>query len=239
MAVSTRSTAASSGTLTDVQRKGAGFGRWLRGALERSGLSVSQLSQEADLPQGLVRAYLNDCLTPDGRHRMPGADAVRRMAEVMDLPAAEALRILGHSVPADLEAPSGLSVLPSSTQAALARAVNSILSGHIVELPVVQRVPHEAQAVTLEGIEARYPVLKAMVAEEASPSELFAVRVDGYDVPEMFLRDGDWLICRRGRDARPGDTAIVNRDGIATATPFDGNLRGVLGVVLARTGSLR
>lgn len=237
--MSGRTSAFATGYWSEIQRRGVGFGKWFRTALEQSGKTLTLLSEETHLPVALLRVYLDDCQTSDGRSRIPDVDAVHRIAEATSVPVSDGLKILGYPVPLSFRTPPTLTELPSSTQFALARAVTSILSGHIVDLPVVSYLSPDARMVNLEEITECYPVLRALVAEEVRLSELFAVRVDGYNVPEAYLRDGDWLICRRGQDARDGDTVIVNRGGFARAETFDPrDRRSVIGVVLARTGSL-
>lgn len=238
--MSGRTSAFATGYWSEVQRRGVSFGKWFRNALERSGKSLSMLSEETHLPTGLLRIFLDDCTTTDGRTRIPDVDAVHRIAEATNAQVGDGLRILGYPVPVAFRTPPALNDLPSSTQFALARAVTSILAGHIVDLPVVSYLSAETRILNLEEIVDHYPVLRAMVAEEVRLGDLFAVHVDGYNVPEAFLRDGDWVVCRRGQDARPGDTVIVNRDGIARATVYtDQDRNRVIGIVLARTGSVR
>ena len=83
-------------------------------------------------------------------------------------------------------------------------------------MPLVGRV---AAGRPLEAIEDRQSLdLERMFA---APGETFVLQVTGDSMIDEQIRDGDYVICRSGRDVRNGETVVaVLEDGQATLKKF-------------------
>jgi len=86
-------------------------------------------------------------------------------------------------------------------------------------MPLVGRV---AAGKPIEAIEDRQTLdLEELFAEPRGAGETFVLQVTGDSMIDENIRDGDFVICRRGREARNGETVVaLLEDGQATLKKF-------------------